>query len=301
MHGTTCESTGSLPPSLILCELKKKMIRRRGIVRSFCHGNASTSTLQKLHTNKELGSGGAASSSFLIVPPSVVGSMEPAVTLEQMILQLDLEEEELWRVAAAEEDGWCLRRMSCVDGGGPRAPVGARRAQPVPALLPRRPRRHVSRVVQRLLRRHGPRPRAPGQRNWRRPSPPAACGYEMDLERMPATVAGESVVWWLGSWAWTPCPCRSGTAEEAVRDMRRRRQEAAEAEEDGAGCAGVPEGDALHGPAWIRRPRSGSVPQVRGGAQRRRDRQARRRWLAVRAAPLTGYRSINVRRRPCVI
>jgi hypothetical protein len=190
MHGTTCESTGSLPPSLILCELKKKMIRRRGIVRSFCHGNASTSTLQKLHTNKELGSGGAASSSFLIVPPSVVGSMEPAVTLEQMILQLDLEEEEAWRVAAAEEDGWCLRRMSCVDGGGPRAPVGARRAQPVPALLPRRPRRHVSRVVQRLLRRHGPRPRAPGQRNWRRPSPPAAGLGRVRVRDGPGADAG---------------------------------------------------------------------------------------------------------------
>jgi hypothetical protein len=150
---------------------------------------------------------------------------------------------------------------------------------------------------------HGPahRDSAIGGGPARRPRASAACGYEMDLERMPATVAGESVVWWLGSWAWTPCPCRSGTAEEAVRDMRRRRQEAAEAEEDGAGGAGVPEGDALHGPAWIRRPRSGSVPQVRGGAQRRRDRQARRRWLAVRAAPLTGYRSINVRRRPCVI
>jgi hypothetical protein len=47
-------------------------------------------------------------------------------------------------------------------GGGSRAPVRARRAQPVPAILPRWPRRHVPRLVQRLLRRHGPRTRATG-------------------------------------------------------------------------------------------------------------------------------------------
>ncbi|XP_048567875.1 uncharacterized protein LOC125548268 [Triticum urartu] len=115
---------------------------RRGI-RGFCHGVGSTSTQQHLHASidhQQLASGGAdadaASSSFMTVPSSVVGSCAAeseattgggphaaaAVTLEQMILQLDLEEEaaaarKARRVAAAvlEEDRYHPRRMSCVN------------------------------------------------------------------------------------------------------------------------------------------------------------------------------------------
>ncbi|KAI5006530.1 hypothetical protein ZWY2020_033773 [Hordeum vulgare] len=115
---------------------------RRGI-RGFCHGVGSTSTQQHLHASidhQQLASGDvdadAASSSFITVPSSVVGSCAAeseaaagggphaaaAVTLEQMILQLDLEEEaaaakKARRVAAAvvEEEHYHPRRMSCVN------------------------------------------------------------------------------------------------------------------------------------------------------------------------------------------
>jgi hypothetical protein len=216
-------------------DVASEMMRRRGIVRSFCHGDASTSTLQQLHGNKELGSGGAdaASSSFLTVPPSVVGSCvveteasafggpspEPAVTLEQMILQLDLEEAAARKArrvtAAAEEDGWCPRRMSCVDGGGAAAADHVlRSAHDALSQYPRFSldgrdamyRASFSGYYDGTGLGPAPRDRGPvaGGGPARRPRAAAASaccaagGYEMDLERtlrMPATVAGESVVW----------------------------------------------------------------------------------------------------------
>ncbi|RCV24065.1 hypothetical protein SETIT_5G055000v2 [Setaria italica] len=216
------------------------MMRRRGL-RSFCHGVASTSTVQQLHGKEQVaaaGSGagaGAASSSFLTVPPSVVGSCVaetevsgtgadgggggPAVTLEQMILQLDLEEEAARRArrAAGEgEEGWCPRRMSCVDGaaaGGPADHV-LRSARDALSQYPRFSldgrdamyRASFSGFYEGMGRRD-----AAGGYSRQRASAccaagagcgalacAAAGGYEMDLERtlrMPATVAGESVVW----------------------------------------------------------------------------------------------------------
>jgi hypothetical protein len=224
------------------------MMRRRGIVRSFCHGDASTSTLQQLHGNKELGSGGAdaASSSFLTVAPSVVGacvaeteasafggpSPEPAVTLEQMILQLDLEEaaarkaRRVTAAAAAEEDGWYPRRMSCVDGGGAAAADHVlRSARDALSQYPRFSLDGRDAMYRASFSGYydgtglGPAPRDKGPvagggpaRRPRASAASACCaagagcgalacsagGYEMDLERtlrMPAMVAGESVVW----------------------------------------------------------------------------------------------------------
>ncbi|KAK3159959.1 hypothetical protein QOZ80_1BG0053360 [Eleusine coracana subsp. coracana] len=203
-------------------------MRRRGIG-SFCHGDASTSTVHhQLHSNKEqlmgLSSSGvadAASSSFLTVPASVAGSCvaeselsggcggpldhhhpAAAVTLEQMILQLDLEEAAARRrvkaAAAEDDDGWCPRRMSCVDAGSSAAAAD-----------------HVLRSARDALSQY-PRFSLDGRDAMYRASfyddedgtglglgaavhrPTSAGSYEMDLERtlrMPATVAGESVVW----------------------------------------------------------------------------------------------------------
>ncbi|KAL6626473.1 hypothetical protein ACP70R_030199 [Stipagrostis hirtigluma subsp. patula] len=214
------------------------MMRRRGI-RNFCHGVASTSTLQQLHGKELAGSGGAdaASSSFLTVPPSVVGSCgvaeseasgaggttAPAVTLEQMILQLDLEEEaarKARRVAGEEEEGWCPRRMSCVDGGGGGGAADhvLRSARDALSQYPRFSldgrdamyRASFSGYDEGLGMGLG----AGGAHGRHRPARASVCcaagalcgarargaegPYEMDLERtlrMPATVAGESVVW----------------------------------------------------------------------------------------------------------
>ncbi|RLN24387.1 hypothetical protein C2845_PM07G05490 [Panicum miliaceum] len=212
------------------------MMRRRGL-RSFCHGVASTSTVQQLHGKEQLAGGGAgadaASSSFLTVAPSVVGSCVaetevsgtgtgggadggggPAVTLEEMILQLDLEEAAARKARRAagyggEEEGWCPRRMSCVDGGP--ADHVLRSARDALSQYPRFSvdgrdamyRASFSGFYEGMGR--GASAGAAGG-TYSRPRSSAcgagcgalvcsAGGYEMDLERMPATVAGESVVW----------------------------------------------------------------------------------------------------------
>ncbi|RLM92294.1 hypothetical protein C2845_PM08G09180 [Panicum miliaceum] len=223
------------------------MMRRRGL-RSFCHGVASTSTVQQLHGKEQLaGAAGAgadaASSSFLTVPPSVVGSCVaetevsgtgtgggagggggPAVTLEEMILQLDLEEEaarKARRAAAAagyggEEEGWCPRRMSCVDGGGGGGPADhvLRSARDALSQYPRFSLDGRDAMYRASFSGfyEGMGCGASAAGNYSRPRASACCaagagcaalacgagGYEMDLERtlrMPATVAGESVVW----------------------------------------------------------------------------------------------------------
>ncbi|XP_062208297.1 uncharacterized protein LOC133909757 [Phragmites australis] len=213
------------------------MMRRRGL-RNFCHGVASTSTLQQLHGKEELGSGaGAASSSFLTVPPSMVGSCVaetevsgtgtggagggPAVTLEQMILQLDLEEEaarKARRAAAGEGEGWCPRRMSCVDGGS--ADHVLRSARDALSQYPRFSlddrdsmyRASFSGYYDAMGRNDAIAGVVAGGRLSPLSRASVCCaagagcgalacsagGYEMDPERtlrLPATVAGESVVW----------------------------------------------------------------------------------------------------------
>ncbi|KAK3163530.1 hypothetical protein QOZ80_1AG0004870 [Eleusine coracana subsp. coracana] len=205
------------------------MMRRRGIG-SFCHGDASTSTLHhhQLHCNKEqqlgLSSSGvadAASSSFLTVPASVVGSCvaegelsgctggggpsdqhPAAVTLEQMILQLDLEEAAARRVKAAaeeEDDGWCPRRMSCVDAGSSAAADHVlRSARDALSQYPRFSLDGRDAMYRASFSGCYYDDDGPGLGLGAAAQRPTSAGYEMDLERtlrMPATVAGESVVW----------------------------------------------------------------------------------------------------------
>ena len=74
------------------------------------------------------------------------------------------------------------------------------------------------------------------------------------------------------------------------RGVGRRRQEA-EAEEDGAaGGAGLEQGEALHGAAWLRRRRGGRAtrwrPQVRRRGTRCQGHGQRRPWMG--ASPLKG-------------
>ncbi|XP_071683063.1 uncharacterized protein [Lolium perenne] len=185
---------------------------RRGI-RGFCHDVGSTSTQQLSGVDRDAD---AASSSFLTVPSSVVGSCaaesvaggpQAAVTLEQMILQLDLEEE-----AAASRKA---RRMSCVDSSDHYVLRSARDAlshYPRFSLDGRDAmcRASFSSYHDAAMTLDGPVLRDDGRH--RRASVCCAAagvghcrargcgveGYEMDLERtlrMPATVAGESVVW----------------------------------------------------------------------------------------------------------
>ncbi|KAL6850519.1 hypothetical protein ACP4OV_021146 [Aristida adscensionis] len=279
------------------------MMRRRGI-RSFCHGVASTSTLQQLHGDKDLAGGGAdaaSSSTFLTVPPSVAGSScvaesevsggaapAPAVTLEQMILQLDLEEEaarKARRVAAAVaagpgDDGWCPRRMSCVDGAGAGAADHVlRSARDALSQYPRFSLDGRDAMYRSSFSGYddeaagmgmGLGAAARGGRRGDRPRASAACcadagamlcaegsPYEMDLERtlrMPATVAGESVVW-----------CKPGVVAKLM----------------GLDAVPVP----VKGGGHRRRKASGMTPAAAcgvgaGGVRRQRPRKTRQEELA---------------------
>ncbi|KAF8724119.1 hypothetical protein HU200_021133 [Digitaria exilis] len=213
------------------------MLRRRRGIPSFCHGVASTSTVHQLHgkqlvTGNEAGVGtDTASSSFLAaVSPSVVGSCvaetevsgaddggggPEAVTLEQMILQLDLEEEAARKARRAtgdrgreeeeEEEGWFPpRRMSCVDGGGGPADQVLRSARDALSQYPRFSldgRDAMHRASFSGFYNGVGRDATAARASAACCAAGAGCsagGYEMDLERtlrMPATVAGESVVW----------------------------------------------------------------------------------------------------------
>jgi hypothetical protein len=195
---------------------------RRGI-RGFCHDVGSTSTQQLAGGDRD---GDAASSSFLTVPSSVVGSCaaesvggggpQAAVTLEQMILQLDLEEEAASRKA---------RRMSCVDSSDRYVLRSARDALSHYPRFSLDGRDAMCRASFSSYHDAAVGLDGPGLRDGRRIVPvdrdggryrrASVCcaaagagqyrarecgveGYEMDLERtlrMPATVAGESVVW----------------------------------------------------------------------------------------------------------
>ncbi|KAL5229166.1 hypothetical protein ABZP36_017431 [Zizania latifolia] len=219
---------------------------RRGI-RSFCHGVGSTSTMQRL-----VGGGGGDvdgdASSFLTVPStSVVGSSscggvdeseavstrggggEPAVTLEQMILQLDLEEEaarKARRRAENEAAGCCgqqqPRRASCANSSDrvlrsardalsqyPRFSLDGRDAMYRASFSDYYDGMGLASAVAPRIGaggglRHGGQMRASvccadgGGAGHFGARACGAEGYEMDLERtlrMPAMVAGESVVW----------------------------------------------------------------------------------------------------------
>uniref|UniRef100_A0A0E0C084 DUF3741 domain-containing protein n=1 Tax=Oryza meridionalis TaxID=40149 RepID=A0A0E0C084_9ORYZ len=154
--------------------------------RSFCHGVDSTSTTMR----RRLVGADAASSSFLTVPTSTTSSVgvaeseAAAVTLEQMILQLDLEE------AAARKAQQQPRRASCVNSSDGRVLRSARDA------LSQYPRFSLDGGRDAMYRAsfsdhhhyyYHDAALASSSSGHRR-SPPPCRG-------MPPTVAGESVVW----------------------------------------------------------------------------------------------------------
>uniref|UniRef100_A0A0D9UZ95 DUF3741 domain-containing protein n=1 Tax=Leersia perrieri TaxID=77586 RepID=A0A0D9UZ95_9ORYZ len=207
-------------------------MRRRGI-RSFCHGVDSTSTTTQ--RCRLVGTDAASSTSFLTVPTassSVAVPEEAAVTLEQMILQLDLEEAAAARNATRQQQP---RRASCAGSSD----------------------EHSSRVLRSARDALSQYPRFSLDGRDAAMFPAASfsdgMGYEMDMERtlrMPATVAGESVVW-----------CKPGVVAKLMGldavpvPVRRRRKAAAEGIIGGGGRKGRTEEEmekerlfmALHG------------------------------------------------------
>jgi hypothetical protein len=159
-------------------------MRRRSGIRSFCHGVDSTSTTMQ----RRLVGADAASSSFLTVPTSTASSVgvaeseaAAAVTLEQMILQLDLEEAAARKAQQQQQP----RRASCVNSSDGRVLRSARDA------LSQYPRFSLDGGRDAMYRAsfsdHHDAALASSSSGHRR-SPPPCRG-------MPPTVAGESVVW----------------------------------------------------------------------------------------------------------
>uniref|UniRef100_A0A0E0FJM4 DUF3741 domain-containing protein n=1 Tax=Oryza nivara TaxID=4536 RepID=A0A0E0FJM4_ORYNI len=164
-------------------------MRRRSGIRSFCHGVDSTSTTMQ----RRLVGADAASSSFLTVPTSTASSVgvaeseaAAAVTLEQMILQLDLEEAAARKAQQQQQP----RRASCVNSSDGRVLRSARDA------LSQYPRFSLDGGRDAMYRAsfsdhhhyyYHDAALASSSSGHRR-SPPLCRG-------MPPTVAGESVVW----------------------------------------------------------------------------------------------------------
>uniref|UniRef100_A0A0E0JGL7 DUF3741 domain-containing protein n=1 Tax=Oryza punctata TaxID=4537 RepID=A0A0E0JGL7_ORYPU len=191
---------------------------RRSGIRSFCHGVDATSTMQRRLVGGDAAD--AASSSFLTVPTSSstvgVAESEAAVTLEQMILQLDLEEAAA--AAARKAQHQQPRRASCVNSSD-RVLRSARDA------LSQYPRFSLDGRDAMYRASFSDYYDASGHRRS------SAC-CEMDLVRMPPTVAGESVVWCkpgvvaklMGLDA-VPVPVRGGGQRRVAAGGRRKASE----------------------------------------------------------------------------
>uniref|UniRef100_A0A0D3ELZ5 DUF3741 domain-containing protein n=1 Tax=Oryza barthii TaxID=65489 RepID=A0A0D3ELZ5_9ORYZ len=164
-------------------------MRRRSGIRSFCHGVDSTSTTMQ----RRLVGADAASSSFLTVPTSTASSVgvaeseaAAAVTLEQMILQLDLEEAAARKAQQQQQP----RRASCVNSSDGRVLRSARDA------LSQYPRFSLDGGRDAMYRAsfsdhhhyYYHDAALVSSSSGHRRSPPPCRG-------MPPTVAGESVVW----------------------------------------------------------------------------------------------------------
>eukprot|EP00262_Sarcandra_glabra_P008536 TRINITY_DN22060_c0_g1_i1.p1 TRINITY_DN22060_c0_g1~~TRINITY_DN22060_c0_g1_i1.p1 ORF type:complete len:285 (+),score=33.14 TRINITY_DN22060_c0_g1_i1:12-866(+) len=180
---------------LLKNSLASKM--KKGL-RSFCNGVVSTSTLNQRKTDLN--------TSFAVTPslissyfedPNLAGSTP---TLEEMLLQLDLEEEAA-RKAKLEDYGELRRRMSCVNNSDI-----LRSAKNALDQYPRFSLDGRDAMNRSTFRNFGPQTGAGGYEMGRK----SVCcsgglrgrlckdGYDLDLERslgLPPNLAGESVVW----------------------------------------------------------------------------------------------------------
>ncbi|WOL16352.1 hypothetical protein Cni_G25139 [Canna indica] len=167
--------------------------------RNFCHGVSSTSTLkQKPEADVSC-----------VAAPSIVGSFveesnaaASPLTLEQMILQLDMEEEAARRRERVDDYSELHRRMSCVNNSDI-----LRSARNALSQYPRFSLDGKDAMYRSSFCNFGGRPsNFEGNCGGRRSACccnkflSASCrpGYQLDLERnlcLPPTVAGESVVW----------------------------------------------------------------------------------------------------------
>ncbi|CAL9097178.1 uncharacterized protein LOC135615729 [Musa acuminata AAA Group] len=164
--------------------------------RNFCHGVSSTSTLRQKKAEPDVS---------CVAAPSVEGSyLEESnatatpLTLEQMILQLDMEEEAARR-EQLDDYSEVHRRMSCVNNSDI-----LRSARNALNQYPRFSLDGKDAMYKSSFRNLGARPSTfdGGRRSVCCCSKfvGASCkaGYQLDLERnlcLPPTVAGENVVW----------------------------------------------------------------------------------------------------------
>ncbi|XP_019710451.1 uncharacterized protein [Elaeis guineensis] len=181
--------------SLFLLKNSVASKMKRGI-RSFCNGVGSTSTLNQTKADCDVS---------CIAAPSIVSScmeesneMRSSLTLEEMILQLELEEEAARRAKLDEYGELLHRRMSCVNNSDI-----LRSARSALNQYPRFSLDGRDAMYQSSFRNFGAMTSGfEGRRKSVCCS--SACrglpsnGYEVDLERslrLPPTLAGESVVW----------------------------------------------------------------------------------------------------------
>lgn len=183
-------------PSLFLLKNSLASKMKKGF-RNFCHGVGSTSTLKQK----------AEADVSCVAAPSVVSSfMEESnaaaspLTLEQMILQLDMEEEAARRRERVDDCSELHRRMSCVNNSDI-----LRSARNALSQYPRFSLDGKDAMYRSSFRNMGERSsnfegrqRSVCCCNRFLGAAPCGPGYQLDLERnlcLPPTVAGESVVW----------------------------------------------------------------------------------------------------------
>nr|DAD42029.1 TPA_asm: hypothetical protein HUJ06_000259 [Nelumbo nucifera] len=191
--------------SLFLLKNSLAAKMKKGL-RSFCNGVGSTSILnnQRRKSQHEHDLSCMATSSPVISSPYYPDhiSKSPPPTLEEMILQLELEEEAA-RKAKLDDYDVCRRRMSCVNNSDI-----LRSARSALNQYPRFSLDGRDAMYRSSFNNFTPVTRSRGGCSWCQSSSSSSSGgigrrlysegFELDVERslgLPPTLAGESVVW----------------------------------------------------------------------------------------------------------
>ncbi|KAK1281309.1 hypothetical protein QJS04_geneDACA015155 [Acorus gramineus] len=147
---------------------------KRGI-RTFCNGVTSTSTLNQRRTEEHEASCIATAPSLEAADSDPPGS---PLTLEEMILQLDLEEEAVKRAKMLDDYGELRRRMSCVNNSD----------------ILRSARNALNQYPRFSLDGRDAMYRSSFRNNFEAGRKSVCCTLGVE-RRLPSTVAGECVVW----------------------------------------------------------------------------------------------------------